>query len=139
VALPGVLPAERLWLRAAALGIDLVILAGGPLLAATVLTFLVVAALPDPPYSTVAFRVAQVVALVLFLFRDALGASPGKMILGLKVVRKAGGRISPLSSLVRNVPLLVPGWNVVEAVVVLRRADARRPGDRAAGTRVLEV
>jgi len=132
-------PTERLWLRAAALGLDLICLAGGPLLVATVLVFLVVLFAGEPPVGLpTVFRVAQLLFVVLFLLRDARGASPGKLLLGLSVVREGGERMRPRESVVRNLPLLVPGLNLLEAVAVVQRPDSRRLGDRLAGTTVGE-
>ena len=134
-----VVPPERLWLRAAALGLDLICLAGGPLLVATVLVFLVVLFAPEPPVGLPrVFRAAQFLFVVLFLLRDARGASPGKLLLGLSVAKKDGGRVRPLDSVLRNLPLLVPGLNLLEAVAVVQRPDSRRLGDRLAGTTVGE-
>jgi len=133
-------PPERLWIRAAAFGVDLVVLAGAPLLLATAIVFGTLLATPDPPPSlSLGFRVAQGVFLLLFLLRDAGGASPGKRLLGLRVVSVAGGRVGLWQSFVRNLPLAVPGWNLVEAAMVLRRGRPSRPGDRLAGTTVVEA
>ncbi len=132
-------PSERLWLRAAAFGLDLICLAGGPLLVATVVVFLVVLFAPEPPAGLPGvFRAAQLLFVVLFLLRDARGASPGKHLLGLSVVRAGGGRAGPIESILRNLPLLVPGLNLLEAAAVARRPDSRRLGDRLAGTTVGE-
>ena len=132
-------PSERLWLRAAALGLDLICLAGGPLLVATLIVFLVVLLAAEPPVGLPrVFRAAQVLFVVLFLLRDARGASPGKLLLGLSVAREGGGRVRPLDSVLRNLPLLVPGLNLLEAVAVVQRPDSRRLGDRLAGTTVGE-
>lgn len=127
-------------MRLAATGIDLLVLAGVPLLATTILVFLVLLPTPEPPaLLSGAFRVAQAVFLGLFLSRDAQGFSPGKTLFGLKAVRKDGQPLSLLNSIVRNLPLAIPVWNLVELVAVLTSADGRRTGDRAAGTVVLEV
>jgi uncharacterized RDD family membrane protein YckC len=132
-------PSERLWLRAAAFGLDLICLAGGPLLVATVLVFLVVLFAAEPPVGLPkVFRAAQLLFVTLFLLRDSRGASPGKLLLGLSVVRPGGGRVRPLDSVLRNLPLLVPGLNLLEAVAVVQRPDSRRLGDRLAGTTVGE-
>lgn len=136
----GVLPRERLWMRLAATGIDLLVLAGAPLLATTVLVFLVLLATPEPPaVLSSAFRIAQGLFVALFLSRDAQGFSPGKTLFGLKAVRRDGRRLSLLDSIARNLPLAIPVWNVVELVAVLKQKDGRRTGDRAAGTLVVEV
>lgn len=105
---------------------------------ATVLVFGVLLVLPEaPPRVTLAFRFAQGVFLLAFLFRDVSGASPGKRLFGLRLVQVRGGS-GPLASIARNAPLLLPGWNLVEGLSVLKR-DQRRPGDRIAGTGVTEA
>lgn len=130
---------ERLWLRAAAFGLDLICLAGGPLLLATVTVFLVVLVAPEPPAGLPhVYRAAQLLFVVLFLLRDVRGASPGKLLLGLSVARPDGRPLRPLDSVLRNLPLLLPGLNLYEAAAVARRPDARRLGDRLAGTSVGE-
>jgi uncharacterized RDD family membrane protein YckC len=132
-------PSERLWLRAAALGLDLICLAGGPLLVATLIVFLVVLLAAEPPVGLPrVFRAAQLLFVVLFLLRDARGASPGKLLLGLSVAREGGGPVRARDSVLRNLPLLVPGLNLLEAVAVVQRPDSRRLGDRLAGTTVGE-
>jgi uncharacterized RDD family membrane protein YckC len=132
-------PSERLWLRAAAFGIDLICLAGGLLLVATVVVFLVVLVSPEPPAGVPrVYRAAQVLFAGLFLLRDTTGASPGKALLGLSVERGNGGRVGPFASVLRNLPLLVPGLNLLEAAAVVKRPDSRRLGDRLAGTTVGE-
>ena len=132
-------PRERLWTRAAAFGIDLVLLAGGPLLVAAVIVFGLLLANPDPPRGlSLGFRAAQALFVVLFLARDAGPGSPGKRLLGLRVVVPGGTSRGLRASVLRNLPLLFPLWNLVEAVEVIRRGDGRRPGDRIAGTRVVE-
>ncbi len=125
-------------MRGAALGIDLVLLAGGPLLAATVIVFAILLVVEEPPvYLAVGFRVAQAAFVLAFLLRDARpGLSPGKRLLGLRVETRAGPA-TLWTSLLRNATLLIPLWNVVEAVILIRRGG--RPGDRLAGTKVVEV
>lgn len=136
----GMPPRERLWIRGAAFGVDLLLLAGGPLLVAAAVALAVFLATPEPPlFLGRVFRVAEAVFLVVFLGRDAGGGSPGKRLLGLRIVRVDGAGTSLATSLVRNLPLLVPGWNLIEAASVLRRSDGRRPGDRAARTAVVEA
>lgn len=136
---PAAVPSERLWLRGAAFGLDLICLAGGPLLLATVVVFLVGLVAPDPPASLPrVFRAAQALFVLLFLFRDVRGASPGKVLLGLSVVRIDRGPLRVRDSVLRNLPLLVPGLNLLEALSVVRRPDSRRLGDRLAGTAVGE-
>jgi uncharacterized RDD family membrane protein YckC len=136
----GTLPHERLWLRAAAFGIDLVLVAGGPLLLASALVFGIAALAAEPPTGLDdGFRVAQILAVLLFLARDSAGGSPGKKLLGLRLVSATGSPAGLAASLVRNLPLLVPGWNLIEMGSVIRRRDGRRPGDRLAGTMLVEA
>ncbi len=74
------------------------------------------------------------------LFRDvAGGASPGKAMVGLRVVAAdpARGRIGAWNRVARNLPLLVPLAGVLAEFLWLRRdAERRRIGDYLAGTAV---
>ena len=75
--------------------------------------------------------------MLAMLFRDGLqGRSVGKYLLGLRLVTPKGDRCGWLRSFVRNVPLVVPGWNLIELVLVL--AGKPRTGDRIANTTVTE-
>lgn len=126
-------------MRAAATGIDLLALAGVPLVLTTVLVFTALLLTDEPPPALgIPFRGAQLLFVTLFALRDVGNRSPGKTLFGLRAVRVDGEPVTALDSLVRNVPLLIPGWNLLEAWCVLRRPDTRRPGDLAAGTIVLE-
>ena len=71
------------------------------------------------------------------LIRDGYhGRSPGKRLLGLRLVTPRGDGCGYGRSLVRNIPLIVPLWNLVEAVLVV--SGKRRTGDRIAKTTVME-
>ena len=72
------------------------------------------------------------------LIRDGVrgGRSPGKTLLGLVVATPGGARCGIGRSVARNLPLVVPGWNVVEIALLL--AGRRRTGDRIARTNVTE-
>jgi uncharacterized RDD family membrane protein YckC len=136
----GTPPRARLWMRIAAFGVDLFLVAGGPLLLASVIVLGVHMASREVPAGLDAgFRAAQAVAVGLFLFRDAGGGSPGKKLFGLRLIRKGGANAGVLQSLLRNATLLVPGWNLIEFTSVMRRRDGRRPGDRVAGTALVEA
>jgi uncharacterized RDD family membrane protein YckC len=127
-------------MRAAAFGVDLLLVAGGPLLVASAIVFGIAAVSEEAPVGLdEGFRAAQVLAIVLFLFRDAAGASPGKMLFGLRLIRKGGVPAGWAASFARNLLLLVPGWNLVEITSVVRRRNGRRPGDRLAGTTLVEA
>jgi len=136
----GTPPRERLWMRAAAFGVDLILVAGVPLLLASAIVFSVYTFSREAPAGLDdGFRAAQAAALGLFLFRDAGGGSPGKKLLGLRLIVAGGVKAGALQSLLRNVPLLIPGWNLIELSSLLRRRDGRRPGDRLAGTLLVEA
>ena len=81
------------------------------------------------------------VALFYFLVRDVGGASLGKRIMGLRVVKlddfnRAGNLFQ---SIARNITLLVPLVNILEIAYVFTDPKGRRLGDRAAGTVLTET
>jgi uncharacterized RDD family membrane protein YckC len=81
--------------------------------------------------------VALAVLMLFLLLRDGFrGRSIGKQLLGLRLLTPKGEGCGWLRSVVRNVPLLVPGWNLVEVVLVL--SGRPRTGDRLARTSVTE-
>ncbi|MGA7992928.1 MAG: RDD family protein, partial [Thermoanaerobaculia bacterium] len=120
--------------------VDLVLVAGGPLLVASALAF-GIAALAAEALAGLdgGLRAAQILAVLLFLARDAMGGSPGKKLFGLRLIRSDGSPSGFAASVLRNLPLLVPGWNLVEIASVMRRRDGRRPGDRLARTALVEA
>jgi len=136
----GTPPRQRLWMRAAAFGVDVILVAGVPLLLASAIVLCVYASSREAPAGLDdGFRAAQAAALGRFLFRDAGGGSPGKKLFGLRLILQGGANAGALQSLLRNAPLLIPGWNLIELSSLLRRRDGRRPGDRAAGTLLVEA
>lgn len=77
------------------------------------------------------------VLMLAMLFRDGYrGRSLGKQLLGLRLLTPKGEHCGWGRSLVRNFPLVVPGWNLIEIVLVL--AGRPRTGDRIARTSVTE-
>ncbi|HEX9160903.1 MAG TPA: RDD family protein [Thermoanaerobaculia bacterium] len=81
--------------------------------------------------------IALAILVLSILIRDGIrGRSVGKQLLGLRLTTRRGGRCGYFRSLVRNLPLIVPGWNVLEVAFVL--AGRPRTGDRIAGTLVTE-
>lgn len=78
------------------------------------------------------------VFLAGILLRDAWrGRSPGKQLLGLRI-QTSTGRCGVWRSLARNLPLIVPLWNLLEVYLVLFGRGSRRTGDRISGTLVIE-
>ena len=75
--------------------------------------------------------------MIGIMIRDAYrGRSPGKQLLGLRIRTQQGDGCGLVRSVIRNVPLVIPGWNLVEAVMVI--GGRARTGDRIAGTKVSE-
>jgi uncharacterized RDD family membrane protein YckC len=81
---------------------------------------------------------ALLVLLLGILLRDGhRGRSIGKRILGLQLTTPDGSPCSYARSFVRNLPLLVPGWNLLELYLVIT-GKPFRTGDRIAKTSVIE-
>ena len=81
--------------------------------------------------------VALAILLLSILVRDGFrGRSVGKQLLGLRLQTRKGGRCGYLRSVVRNLPLVIPVWNLLEVAFVL--AGKPRTGDRIARTTVTE-
>jgi uncharacterized RDD family membrane protein YckC len=79
------------------------------------------------------------ILVTAILLRDAWhGRSPGKRLMGLRIDTPDGRPCGWTRSIARNIPLVIPGWNIVEVGLLLFGRDARRSGDRIAGTRVRE-
>jgi uncharacterized RDD family membrane protein YckC len=79
--------------------------------------------------------------LYFVLLEGWLGATLGKWLLGLRVVRRPNGGIPGLTrSAVRNVLRLVdglPALSILGIILILRSPERARFGDRVAGTRVI--
>ena len=78
---------------------------------------------------------AGALAAALFLLRDARGGRARRW-LGLEAVRPDGRVPGAALSIRRNLPLLVPGWNVLEVLPVLRDGSAPRRSDRKTGVQI---
>lgn len=77
------------------------------------------------------------ILMVAMLIRDGFrGRSIGKQLLGLRLLTPNGEGCGWFRSLIRNLPLLIPVWNLVEVVLVLMGKP--RTGDRIARTTVTE-
>ncbi len=126
--------------RVAAGIIDLLIQAFGYL----ALTVVVFAALDDPPGVVVAgYTVASF--LILFgyniLFETVgSGRTPGKRLIGLRVIRSEGLSVGFVASAVRNLVRIVdflPAFYTVGTIFILFNGRHQRLGDLAAGTLVV--
>lgn len=81
--------------------------------------------------------VALAILMLAMLLRDGFRRrSIGKQLLGLRLLTPKGEGCGYTRSFLRNLPLVVPGWNVVEVFLVL--AGRSRTGDRMARTTVTE-
>lgn len=84
-----------------------------------------------------------ILMFLYFVFFEGLaGATLGKSILGLRVVRIDGSKPGLLKSVVRNTLRLVdglPALNIVGIVLIVGSAERARFGDRVAATRVVHV
>lgn len=77
------------------------------------------------------------VLMLAMLLRDGFrGRSIGKQLLGLRLVTPKGDGCGWGRSILRNFPLIVPGWNLVELLLVLMGRP--RTGDVIAKTVVTE-
>jgi uncharacterized RDD family membrane protein YckC len=80
---------------------------------------------------------AVAIIVVAILLRDGVrGRSLGKHLLGLRIVTPRGERCGYTRSIVRNAPLVLFPWSLVEVVLVL--AGKPRTGDRIARTTITE-
>lgn len=86
---------------------------------------------------SIVWAVAVGILMLGLLIRDGFrGRSLGKQLLGLRLLTPRGEGCGWGRSLVRNLPLVIPGWNLIEVVMVF--AGKARTGDRIAHTTVTE-
>jgi hypothetical protein len=103
------------------------------LLASGVIWFWVPAARPAIP---AVWWLCGAGAAAAFLLRDTAGGFSRRW-LALRVEDADGRPPGRAGSIRRNLPLLVPGWNILEVWPVLKSGDAQRRADRKAGRRVI--
>lgn len=81
--------------------------------------------------------VALAILFAGLLIRDGVrGRSFGKQLLGLRLRTPSGQPCGYLRSMLRNLPLILPAWNLLEVVLVVMGRP--RTGDRLAKTSVTE-
>ena len=81
--------------------------------------------------------VALATLMLAILLRDGFrGRSIGKHLLGLRLITPRGDHCGFGRSIVRNLPVIIPLWNLIETFLVLRGKP--RTGDRIANTTVTE-
>lgn len=81
---------------------------------------------------------AFILFVLAFLARDTRGGFSRKW-LGFKIEDEKGRPPGWVRSVLRNAPLVVPGWNLWEAISVLRHGERPRPIDRLLGLRFREM
>jgi hypothetical protein len=77
-------------------------------------------------------------AVLAFLLRDSRGGRARRW-LALEVRTLDGRPPGPWRSIGRNLPLLLPGWNLLDAWPAFRDGEAPRRCDRGLGTRILRI
>ena len=82
------------------------------------------------------FVVLGILILAILLRDGYRGRSIGKRLLGLRLVTPRGDGCGFGRSIVRNLPLVIPPWMLLEGVLVL--LGRNRTGDRIARTVVTE-
>lgn len=90
----------------------------------------------------VPFFIALAVGIGYYVVFEALrGATVGKMVVGLRVLKDDGGSVSWSESAIRNVLRIVDGlfFYLVAAILVWTSDKRKRLGDRAAGTVVVRT
>lgn len=81
--------------------------------------------------------VALGILMLALLLRDGFRRrSIGKQLLGLRLLTPKGEGCGYFRSILRNLPLVIPVWNLLEVALVL--AGKARTGDRLAKTTVTE-
>jgi membrane associated rhomboid family serine protease len=84
------------------------------------------------------WRLLGAAAVLGFLLRDTRGGL-GRRWLALEARRPDGRPPGALGSVARNLPLLIPFWNLYDAWPVFRRGEAPRRADRRSGIRIWRI
>ncbi|MCX7779891.1 MAG: RDD family protein [Negativicutes bacterium] len=72
------------------------------------------------------------------LFEGTTGATPGKMALGLKVIKATGAACNMRCAIIRTVCRIIDHFFLIGAIVILFTKLKQRIGDKAAGTIVVK-
>ena len=80
-----------------------------------------------------------IIFVLALLLRDGWkGRSPGKRMMALSILTPAGAGCTFGRSFLRNLPIVVPGWNLIEVLIVVFSRKGKRTGDRLARTSIVE-
>jgi uncharacterized RDD family membrane protein YckC len=129
--------AQTTLLRVAAFLVDAVSMSIVLILPATIISYTLAWVGVAVQAIAIVWVVALALLLIGLLIRDGYrGRSLGKQILGLRLLTPHGEGCGYGRSVVRNLPLIIPVWNLLEAGLVI--AGRARTGDRIARTSVTE-
>lgn len=100
----------------------------------------------NPALGTLIYVLLLIVSVLVMLgyslLKDGLfgGRSPGKKLMGLKVVNvRKNTACSFKDSLLRNLTFMVPVLNIIECLMPFVDAEGLRFGDKLAGTQVVDA
>jgi hypothetical protein len=124
-------------LRIAAFLVDALSMAIILILPASILSYVLAWIGGDMKAIQIVWLFALAILMSGILLRDGYrGRSFGKHLLGLRLITSKGEGCGYGRSVIRNLPLVIPGWNLIEVILVLTRNV--RSGDQIAGTIVTE-
>ncbi len=89
--------------------------------------------------------VGPLVGVAYYLVKDGLdfsfmdGRSIGKKVMKLRPVRLDGQKMDLVTSVKRNITLVIPVVGLIDAIMVLVNDEGRRLGDNIGETKVIEV
>ncbi len=125
--------------RILALFLDVLICAAPADMAALSVTWILWRFFPaGRPMIPAVWIAAGTAASVAFLLRDARGGRARRW-LGIEVQRADGSAPGVWGSIRRNLPLLIPLWNLWDAWPILRIGDAPRRSDGRSGLRMMRI
>lgn len=126
-------------LRMTALLVDMLLMAFVLVIPGTLASYIVLWTSGSSRGVNLVWYSALLVLMLGILLRDAWpgqGRSVGKRLLGLQLATNSGKPCGLRCSFLRNFPLLISPWNLLELYLVV--TGRRRTGDRIAGTHVME-
>ncbi len=96
----------------------------------------------DSLHQDAVLSITMVVCFVYYVFFEGMfGATLGKMLIGLKIVRLDGERIGYKEAVIRTIMRLIdmlPAFYIVGVLSILLSSRNQRLGDRVAGTLVVK-
>ena len=124
--------------RFLALLLDVLVCAAPADLAGLILTWILWRFSPARNLIPAVWIAAGMAATFAFLLRDARGGRARRW-LGIEIQRADGALPGPWGSIRRNLPLLIPLWNLRDAWPILRDGESPRRSDRRSGLRMMRI